>query len=886
MNSKLMLLACSMLVPGILLSAPDRKKKQKKADKEIVAVKKTSDYEKLFQGKKHEMKKGLITLHKVDDTKVYFEFPLSLMGRDMLLGSAVSEISNNEHSVLGYKSKYPMHINFELMGDKVNLCMVNSLYTAAEGENEIARAVKKSTIGSIFKSFKIEAYNMDSTAVVFEATPLFMTHIEDIDPFDPYSRMSTKPFNRSVSFQKDMSHLGDIKSFEDNFSVKSYLTYKVDVAGQIGNMRMMVENKNAFTALVTRSFLLLPEKPMRPRLADPRMNIFVSGKARFSGNENRGTLPEYYARRWNVEPSDMEKWKRGELVEPKKQIVFYVDSDFPESWKAPIHEAVEQWNEAFEKIGLKNVMKAVDFPENDPEFDPDNLKYSCLRYQPISIMNAMGPSWVDPRSGEIVNASVLVYHDIIKLITRWRFTQTAPADPRVRTTRLPDDIMHESLRYVIAHEVGHCLSFMHNMASSAAIPVDSLRSPSFTQKYGTTYSIMDYARFNHVAQPGDAERGVSMTPPRLGLHDYFAVKWLYSPVPEAKTMEEEKKVLESWVAENADDPIYRYGNQQVYNIWDPSSQSEDLGDDLVKASEYGVKNLKYLMENMNDWVADEDPDMSFREMIYKQILQQYFQYVYHVYNVKGGVYLNERYAGDPRPAYRFVEADYQRRAQKFLCEQLNDLEWLNNPKLLRELPLMGNMAVKMQRMIMSLVMADRGAFTKLKSPEKNAYTIEEHQQDAFDAVFASTRAGKDLTDAERSNQIAYLDMMFLISGLEKQEKNAQGITSLSGGENDLPMTNGAEYDWQKRIREQDIVCSHISAESMSFEHFWETINQEDYMGFGFFRGVAESLTPKFHLYYAKIKEARELVGRMKNTGSKATQAHYQLLLHRIDGLLR
>lgn len=261
-------------------------------------------------------------------------------------------------------------------------------------------------------------------------------------------------------------------------------------------------------------------------------------------------------------------------------------------------------------------------------------------------------------------------------------------------------------------------------------------------------------------------------------------------------------------------------------------------------------------------------------------------YLYHVYNVKGGVYLNERYAGDPRPAYSFVEADYQRRAQKFLCEQLNDLEWLNNPKLIKELPLMGNMAVKMQRMILSLVMADRASFTKLVSPEKNAYTIEEHQQDAFNTVFASTRAGKDLTDAERSNQIAYLDMMFLISGLEKKEKNAQGITSLSSVENDLPVLNRNEYDWQRRIREQDEVCSNMVAESMKFERFWEAISQEDYMGFGFFRGVAESLTPRFHLYYAKIKEARELVNRMKNTGSKATRDHYQLLLHRIDGLLR
>jgi hypothetical protein len=347
-----------------------------------------------------------------------------------------------------------------------------------------------------------------------------------------------------------------------------------------------------------------------------------------------------------VEPKDVEAYKRGELVEPVKPIVFYLDTNLPEAWKPYAREGIEQWNDAFEKIGFKNVVQVRDFPtkEEDPEFDPDNLKYSCIRYAPIAFQNAMGPSWDDPRTGEIITASVMVYHDIVKLLNRWRFLQTAAADPNVRTMNIPDSIMGSAMRYVLSHEVGHCLGFMHNMCSSSAIPVDSLRSPSFTQKYGTTYSIMDYARFNHVAQPGDYERGVQMMPPRMGLYDEYAVKWLYTYLPDAKTPEEEQPWLDNLVRSHAGDPIYRYGKQQIFNTLDPTSLSEDLGDDHVRASEYGIKNLKYIMKHLNEWYGEDDNDLTARETMYKYLLNQYLTYINHVYNVKGGMIMNERKA--------------------------------------------------------------------------------------------------------------------------------------------------------------------------------------------------------------------------------------------------
>ena len=824
---------------------------------------KLTDYQKLFDEKDCETVKGLITIHKIDDKQILFEFPLDVLGKDMMFGSTVAEISNNEHSVLGYKSKQPSHIRFEKENDYINMVNVNSIYVT--DQENIKEAVRKSTIGGIFKSFEIKAWNEDSTAVVFDATSLFMSHIPDIDPFDPYGPLGMKPFSRNVSFEKDRSHLAGIKAFSDNFSVSSYLTYSSTVTYSSGNVIAQIETKAPVTALVNRSFLLLPETPMRPRLADPRINIFPTGKAVFTTNDIRGTLPVYFARRWDLTPKDMEAWKRGEKVEPVKPIVFYIDDAFPESWFGPIKEAVEQWNEAFEPIGFKNAIKAVPFPtkEEDPEFDPDNLKYSCIRYQPIPIKNAMGPSWFDPRSGEIFNASVMVYHDVINLVSEWLFVQTAAANPRVRSGEIPQDIMDDALRYVIAHEIGHCLSLMHNMAGSSSIPVEKLRDPKFTQEHGTTYTIMDYARFNFVAQPGDMEKGVKLTPPRLGLADYFSIKWLYSPIPEAATYQDEKPILSKWISEKSGDPRFRYGKQQIYGVLDPSAQSEDLGDDVVKSSEYGIKNLKYIMKNMNTWLKDSDPDLTKREMLYKAVLNQYLQHLYHVYNVKGGVYLNERYQGDKRPSFEFVEADYQRRAQKFLCDQLNDLDWLEPQDLLEEIPLLGNQSVKIQRMILSFAMADRGSLDSYGSM-KNGFTIDEAHNILLNSLFANTRKGKTLSPREMTNQISYIDMLSLMSRLEKVGGNANAFAATD---------NAGSF-----LEEDPYVCN---PEGISFDE----VTPEDVMGFGFFRGLAASMNPKYHIYYAKLVDIRDLITAKQNTGSKETQAHYKLLLHKLNGIM-
>ena len=466
--------------------AAGRKKKGKNAATAKVTEKKSA-YDKLFQKESCEtVKSNFITLHKVDG-KLYFEIPMKYLGREMLFASTLTSTSSNDFCDVGYKQNDPLHVRFTKIDSTIYLNEVNAFVTSNPKEPSLQKAIDKNFADAVLYSYKIAAYTPDSTAVVIDVTPIFTTDMKEF-AFLPTTIMGLIQLNST--FNKDGVALGEVKAFDDNLSVKSMLSYKVSLKF----MSFSFLDNMSLTATVTRSLLLLPEEKMRPRISDSRVGIFITSKQHIS-TEKDGIQNYTLANRWRMEPKDMAAFQRGELVEPVKPIVFYIDDAFPELWKQPIKEGTLRWNAAFEKIGFKNAVQVRDFPKDDPEFDPDNLKYSCIRYLPSSTANAMGPSWVDPTTGEIVNASVLVYNDVIRLINNWRFVQTAQIDPSVRAKKMPDDIVKESIAYVVAHEVGHCLGFMHNMSASAAYPVDSLRSASFTNTYGTTPCIMDYARF-------------------------------------------------------------------------------------------------------------------------------------------------------------------------------------------------------------------------------------------------------------------------------------------------------------------------------------------------------------------------------------------------------
>ncbi len=847
----------------------------KKAKADTAAVKKETDYDKLLKDK-HETKKGMITQHTMKG-QLYFEFPVSLFNKEMLLGSTVSEISDNGDAVIGSKPTDPLHIMFTKVGEKINIINIQKDYISDSKNPDFVKAIDKSTAGAVIKSFKMKTYNNDSTAVVFEVTDFFVGDNKLMSPFDKYGlNTAGGRVKRMEMYQSDKSFLGEVKSFDNNISVRSHLSYKYTLTY---NGRELAKDV-PFTAVMTRSIMLLDDQPYRPRITDSRMAIFPTGKYLFSDNTQQ-TKIIYYANRWRVEPSDEEAYRSGKLVEPKKPIVFYIDNSFPEDWKPFIFTAVEQWNEPFEKIGFKNAVVAREFPTDDPEFDPDNIKYSCIRYAPLRFQNAMGPSWVDPRSGEILSASVYVYHDVVKLINNWRFIQTAQADADVRSGKLPLEILGDGLRYVIAHEVGHCLGLMHNMSASSVIPVDSLRSPAFTAEHGTTTSIMDYARFNYVAQPGDKERGVKLTPPRFGDYDYFTIKWSYTPIFGGQTALDDYATTSKWLTEAAANPVYRYGKQQFTGDIDPKSLSEDLGDDAMKASAYGIKNLKYILSNLNGWTKGLDKDFEYRTDIYTGIIYQYVGYISNVFANVGGLYLNEKMEGDPVDAIRPVSRERQKDAFKFICDQYYDLDWMDNKDLMQNIQLMGSARRTLQAMLAQVIVYSSAKIASTEQQTRGAriYTPAECAADIYNLVWGPTMKGKALTEGEMMLQREYMVAINRMSGLKYTGGGAvpSGIT-----DNDVQIIEMPDFlrDYDNQHRNLCYCCEH----SHSKDHLAKAANPTA----GYEPPFAMLQVPKSYEAdnYAYLLKVQQLLRSRVAGAPAATRSHYTLILRNIEKALK
>lgn len=841
-----------------------KKKKKKAAATETVAKK--SEYDKLF-AKKHTVANGFITLHQLDG-KVYFEMPLSMFDKAMLIGSTVTNVSDNGNAVVGSKPTAPLLVRFTHNKTNVQLRQVDTDYVTSE--TAIDSALQQSHADVILTNPKIAAWNNDSTAIVFDMTSFFVSDNKKMSPFDKNSAYTSK-YTRTESYKADCSYLVGVKAFSDNVSIKSSLSYTFSLSGS-GKQKLQNE---PFTAEMTRSIMLLKEKPYRPRMADYRIGYFFTAQEQLQPSPAT-SVPVYYTNRWDLQPSDTAAYRRGEVVDVAKPVTFYVDPTFPKKWRPYIMESVNMWSQVFEdECRLRGAVVAKDFPEDDPEFDPDNIKYSCIRYAPISIKNAMGPSWVDPRSGEILMASVYVYHDFIKLINNWLFVQTAAADPAVRTNNIPDSIMGDAIRYVIGHEVGHCLGLMHNMGASNNVPVEKLRDPAYTQRYGTTPSIMDYARFNYVAQPGDKERGVKLTPPRFGVYDRYAIKWGYTPIFD-KSVEEEQAYMTQWITDSLrKSPIYRYGKQQFgMPFSDPRSMNEDLGDDAVKATKYGIKNLKYIMAHLDEWLKDKDTDMSYRATIIDNIVQQYALYSVHVASNVSGYYLNEVKDGDGQARLRGLNKEKQKEALNYLFTMYSDLDWMDNKQLLSKITLSGSPKVTLQNYLRNFIIPAPIMVSNTNGIDKQSLQPDEALKMVYDFVWKPTVAGKRLSESEKTLQKAYIANMLGNSGFNLPA-GFTGSALTSAGAGDI------HFDALCACEPAPTTLSVPEVESLSAHN---PVGGFEYIPRQMFNSQASLTQPDI---FAWLQKAQKLMrSRLNSGGDAATRAHYEYLLRIIDSCVK
>lgn len=838
---------------------PWKKNKKKETTEEVSKT----DFEKIAS-ESNLVSRGMFNVY-AQDGKYYFEIPVSLLQRDMLVVNKLQRVpfELNDAGVNRGTNYETQMIRFEWNKEEKKIRVRQSRPLPESPENDaITRSVRDNFISPLIADFKLEACNTDSTAVIIQINDIYdgsETSINNV--FDN--------INLGTSAIKDLSRIMSIKAFPNNIVATSELTTKVREGMSAVNV----------TVEVSSSLVLLPEKPMMGRLDDPKVGYFTKDLLYFSDSQQK-TEEKKYITRWRLEPKqeDREAYLRGELVEPEKPIVFYIENSTPYRWRKYIKQGIEDWQVAFERAGFKNAIIAKELPDSIAA-NADDINYSVVTYAASSKANAMGPSILDPRSGEILEADIMWWHNVISMVQEWITVQTGAIDPKARGTKLPDEMMGDAIRFVACHEVGHSLGLRHNMMGSWTFPTDSLRSKSFTDKMNSTASsIMDYARYNYVAQPGD---GVTAVSPHIGPYDIFAIeygyRWYGLPTPEA-----EKDVLYDFLNKH-NGRLYKYSEaQDPRSAVDPRAQNEDLGDDPVRSSELGIANLKRIVPEIIKWTTTGEKGQTYEEAsrLYYAVITQWNNYLYHVMANIGGIYIENTTVGDGVKTYTYVEKEKQEASLDFLLNEvlcyprwLFDTEISDYTFLLRKNPTgvieyaPSQILKNTQGYIFWDLLSNDRLMRMLENELKNgkkAFTVVEMMDKMHNSIFATTIKGGTPDVMERNLQKGFLDALITAAAESEGVKINKQLTATSGNPYLFHHT-----PW----------CSH--------DEF--AIEQAERMGarreLSFYGGQVNRISDAISVKRGELLRIKKLLESRRNTSDTAARYHYDDMILRINTAL-
>ena len=766
------LLLFSLILAFSISPQANAQKKKSKKDKKTAQVapkqKKSKPSYKTYVNSKTKSDDGLFHVHN-NNGKFMYEIPKSHFGKEMLLVTRIKDIPaglGGGYVNAGSKINTQVVV-WEEFQNKI-LLKVKSYNAVANDSLPIYKSVKANNLEPIIYAFDIKSQNPDSTAVLVDVTKFFSSDIKAISALPSFYRARYKVRRLDPT----RSFINSIKSYPKNIEVVQDFTY--DAAAPPSN-----SNTNTITIRVNQSMILLPEDKMMPRIYDKRVGYFSIGNVDYSSEALKADAKRYI-RRWRLEPKDVSAYNRGELVEPIKPIVYYLDPATPEKLRKYIKQGVDDWAKVFETAGFKNAIMAKYPPtkEEDPEFSMEDVRYSSIRYVASTTRNATGPSVSDPRTGEILESDIIWYHNHLRSYRNRYLLETGAANPSARTLDTPAEEIGEMMRMVISHEVGHALGLPHNMAASFAYPVDSLRSGKFTQKMGIAATIMDYARYNYIAQPGDKNIRFIR---QLGPYDHYAINWGYRKLSWAKTPEQEVETLDKWIENKADNPIYRFGGQR----FDPSAQTEGIGNDQVKASTYGVKNLKIVAKNLPDWTSNQTNNYEDLSELYGELLGVWSRYVGHVSGNIGGVYEFNKKPSQDGFVYQPVSKEKQKESMSWLQENaFKTQDWLLDNSILANIGESGytNRMLRLQnRQLATLLSTSRlERMIDASVIEPNSYEVIDMVRDLRNGIFSEANYTRNVDVFRRNLQKAFIDRMASIMN-SKSPKHAD-INSIVRGE--------------------------------------------------------------------------------------------------------